>query len=118
MVHACTQMKYAQQFLDELNISLGEVPYLNIDNTSAMAMITSNVKSRVKHLDRKKYWVREYIANKNVIIRYVDTKDNIADLFTRYVANNVLERLRPAVMGRSEPPRSTKQKENINQEEK
>ena len=111
MVHACKQIKYVQQFLDELHIVLGEVPILNIDNTSAMEMVRSNVKSRVKHLDRKTYWIREFIANKNAIIKHVETKYNLADLFTKYVPNTVLEKLRPAIMGREDPPRKEKESE-------
>ena len=106
MVHACKQLRYVQQFLDELKIILGDVPILHIDNTSAIEMLQSNVKSRVKHLDRKKYWVREYVSYKNVTVKYVDTKDNLADIFTKYVPNTVLETLRPAVMGREDPPRT------------
>ena len=78
-----------------------------------MALLTTNIKSRVKHLDRKKYWIREFISNKNTIIRYVDTKYNLADLFTKYVPNTVLEYLRPALMGREDPPRSTNQRKQV-----
>merc|ERR1711915_262850 len=74
MVHACKQIKYVLNFLDELGIILGKVAELNIDNTSAMQMINSNIKSRVKHLDRKKYWVREFLANKNATVKHVDKK--------------------------------------------
>ena len=104
MVHACKQVKYVQQFLDELSIVLGEIPILHIDNTSAMEMVRGNLKSRVKHLDRKKYWIREFITNKNIVIKFCPTKYNIADLFTKYVANTVMETLRPAIMGREIPP--------------
>ena len=107
MVHACKQVKYVQQFLDELNIILGEIPILHIDNTSSMEMVRGNAKSRVKHLDRKKYWIRDFITNQNIVIKYVETKNNIADLFTKYVTNTVLEKLRPAIMGREEPPRTS-----------
>ena len=34
----------------------------------------------------------------------MDTKNNLADIFTKYVSNSVLESLRPAVMGREIPP--------------
>ena len=71
-----------------------------------MKMLEINVKSRVKHLDRKKYWIREYVGNKNVSVKYVDTKNNLADIFTKYVQNTVLDKLRPAIMGREDPPRS------------
>ena len=67
-------------------------------------MLQKNVKSRVKHLDRKVYWIREFVANGNVIVQHVDGKLNLADLFTKFVTNEVLVRLRPAVMGRSLPP--------------
>ena len=71
-----------------------------------MEMIKSNVKSRVKHLGRKNYWVREFLANKNATAKHVDTKNNLADIFTKYVPNTVLERLRAPIMGRENPPRS------------
>ena len=67
-------------------------------------MVNTNVKPRAKHLDRKIYWVREFIACSNVIAKHVDGKLNIADIFTKYVSNQVLEKLRPAVMGRELPP--------------
>ena len=95
---------YCQIFLDELGILLGTIPTVNIDNTSAMKMVNTNVKSRVKHLDRKTYWIRDYIACANVIVKHIDGKLNIADIFTKYVTNQVLETLRPAVMGREKPP--------------
>ena len=94
-----------KNFLDELGIILGKLTELNIDNTSAMEMIKSNVKSRVKHLDRKKYWIREFLANKNATVKHVETKNNLADIFTKYVPNTVMERLRAPIMGRENPPR-------------
>ena len=53
MTYACKQTKYPQQILDELEIILGDIPILHVDNTPAMTMVTSNIKSRVKHLVRK-----------------------------------------------------------------
>ena len=53
MTYACKHTKNSQQFLDELGIILGDIPILHVDNTSAMTMVISNKKSRVKHLGRK-----------------------------------------------------------------
>ena len=55
-------------------------------------------------MDRKLYWIREFVANDNVTVKHVDGRLNLADLFTKYVTREVLERLRPAVMGRELPP--------------
>ena len=44
------------------------------------------------------------MTNKNVIIKYVDTKISMADIFAKYVPHTVLEKLRPSVMGRGDLP--------------
>ena len=77
-----------------------------------MSMVIENVKSRVKHLDRKKYLIREMVHNLNLTIHHVDTKFNIADIFTKYVPQTVLNVLRPAIMGRAPPPLKLKDKES------
>ena len=92
------------EFFDELGIKLEKVPTLYVDNTSAIRMIVSNIKSRVKHLDRKQYWVRHYIKEDRINVKHKDGKINLADLFTKFVSAQTLKRLRPAVMGRVYPP--------------
>ena len=57
-------------------------------------------------MDKKKFWIREFLANKNATVQHVETKNNLADIFTKYVPNTVLERLRSPIMGRGDPPRS------------
>ena len=104
MTRAGKEIKYITQFLDELGIVLEKVPVLYVDNTSAMSMVTENVKSRVKHLDRKKYLIREMVHNLNLTVHHVETKFNIADIFTKYVPQTVLSVLKPAIMGRERPP--------------
>ena len=98
------------QFLDELGIILYKIPVLYVDNTSAMTMVIENVKSRVKHLGRKKYLIREMVHNLNLTIHHVEMKFNIADIFTKYVPQAVLTILRPAIMGREPPPLKLKDK--------
>ena len=112
MTRACKEIKYITQFLDEVGIVLNKIPVPYVDNTSAMSMVIENVKSRVKHLDRKKYLIREMVHNLNLTIHHVDTKFNIADIFTKYVPQTVLNVLRPAIMGRAPPPLKLKDKES------
>ncbi|KNZ79968.1 Copia protein [Termitomyces sp. J132] len=37
----------------------------------------------IKHVDIKYHFLREHIALKEIIIRYVNTKNNVADIFTK-----------------------------------
>ena len=92
MAQACKEIKYVEEVLDEMNIILNKIPTLYIDNTAAMSMLTTNIKSRVKHLDRKVYWAREFIQMDNVIVKHIDGKLSLADIFTKYVSNDVLMR--------------------------
>ena len=89
-----------------MGIVLKNVPTLYVDNTSAIRMIISSIKSRVKHLGRKQYWIRHYIKDDRITVKHKDGKINLADLFTKFVNAQTLKRLRPAVMGRK-PPTTT-----------
>ena len=104
LAQACKEILYMTEFFDELGIVLKNVPTLYVDNTSAIRMIISNIKSRVKHLDRKQYWIRHYIKDDRITVKHKDGKINLADLFTKFVNAQTLKRLRPAVMGRKPPP--------------
>ena len=104
LAQACKEILYMTEFFDELGIKLKSVPALFVDNTSAVRMIVPNTKSRVKHLDRKQYWIRHYIKEDRITVMHKDGKINLADFFTKFVDAKTSKRLRPAVMGRSYPP--------------
>ena len=114
MTQACKEIKYVEEVLDEMNIILNKVPILYIDNTAAIAMLTQNIKSRVKHLDRKVYWTRDFVQMENVSVRHIDGRLNLADIFTKFVSNEVLRRLKPSVMGKSKPPTEVTSKKEVN----
>ena len=104
LAQACKEILYMTEFFDEIGIKLQNVPTLLVDNIAAISMIVSNIKSRVKHLDRKQYWIRHYIKEDRITVKHKDGKINLADLFTKFVDAKTLKRLRPAVMGSSYPP--------------
>ena len=55
-------------------------------------MLPTNIKSRVTHLGRKVYWSREFIEMGDVVVKHIDRRLNLADIFTKYVPNDVLMR--------------------------
>ena len=104
MVFAAKEVMFLQQFLLELGIVLKTPPVILVDSTVALAMIKTNTKGRVKHLDRKDHMIKDYIKKNVFSVEKVLGKVNLADLFTKYVDVTTLERLRPPVMGREPPP--------------
>ena len=124
MVQACKEIAYMFQVLEEMGIVLNQIPILHIDNTAAIKMVIENVKGRVKHLDRKVYWIRDYVGNRNLVVHHIDGRLNLADIFTKYVSHEVLNSLRSAIMGRTPAPtadslpknKPSKTQKNVNEE--
>ena len=55
-------------------------------------------KSKLKHIDCRQHWLR-VLRDKNILIPvHVDTKGNIADLFTKILERAVFELLRDRIM--------------------
>ncbi|KNZ78120.1 Copia protein [Termitomyces sp. J132] len=49
---------------------------------------------RVKHVDIKYHFLRERVASREITVRYINTKDNVADIFTKALAAPQFVRLR------------------------
>ena len=47
-----------------------------------------------KYIDVKYHWIRDVYEQKKVIIDYVKSEDNMADLFTKRLPHNTLSKLR------------------------
>ena len=57
---------------------------LNVDNQGAMALATNPVfHQRSKHIDIRYHYIRLEVENKNVILIYVPSEENVADIFTK-----------------------------------
>ena len=104
LVFASKEVMYLRQFLLELGIVLKSPPLILVDSTVALAMLKTNTKGRVKHLDRKDHMIKDYLKKEVFTVEKVLGRVNLADLFTKYVDVSTLSNLRPAVMGRVPPP--------------
>ena len=55
---------------------------LNVDNQGAMALATNPVfHQRSKHIDIRYHYIRLEVENKNVILIYVPSEENVTDIF-------------------------------------
>ena len=74
---------------------------LQMDNKAAEAFTNNTtLKTKLKHIDVRQEWVRT-LRNKNIIKPiHVDTKDSLADLFTKILPKNDFIRMRNKMMYR------------------
>ena len=79
----CAQILWMKQQLEDYSIFLNDIP-LMCDNTSAINLTKNPVMhSRTKHIEIRHHFLRDHISKGNCKIEYVDTKRQLADIFTK-----------------------------------
>ena len=69
--------------LEDYKVHLKNI-LIKCDNTSALYLIKNLIQhSRTKHIDIKHHFIRDHVTNHDVIIEFIDTKHQLADLFTK-----------------------------------
>ena len=57
--------------------------------------------SRMKHVERRHLFIRECVENMQIVVPFVSTHDNLADLFTKPLAHKKFFALRDRIMNHS-----------------
>jgi len=79
----CSQILWTKQQLLEYDLKLGCVP-IKCDNTSAISLTKNHVlHSRTKHIEIRHHFLKDHVEKKDVSFEYVDTKDQLTDIFTK-----------------------------------
>ena len=65
------------------------------DNNAAITLLEDPAfHARVKHFDVRYHFLREHVQSGNISLSYINTKDNIADIFTKPLDITIFTRLR------------------------
>jgi hypothetical protein len=92
LTNATTEVFWIQSVLGKLGIHLRRAPYLWCDNLGAMYM-TANPRfhSRTKHIEVDFYFVHEWVARRQLDVRFISSGDQVADSFTKSLPASKLE---------------------------
>jgi hypothetical protein len=83
-------------------------------NLSAAELAKNPVHhSRTKHVAKKYHMIRQLVNLRVVIIAYVRSEENIADVFTKAVGSYVIIRFQFMIMGGSDIPYSNERRFTI-----
>ena len=64
------------------------------DNTSAINISKNPVQhARTKHIEIRHHFLRDYVENKVVFMNFIDTNEQIADIFTKTLNREPFEAL-------------------------
>ncbi|CAL1371869.1 unnamed protein product [Linum trigynum] len=86
---------WLRKLLKELNMTQEESTEIFVDNKSALALAKNPVfHDRSKHIDTRYHFLRECVEQKEVALKYVKTEDQIADIFTKPLKQDVFVKMR------------------------
>ena len=90
---------YLSRFFDELGAPVSGPVEMAVDNQSAIAVsYNPEHHARVKHIDRRHFYVREAVEEGLIRVPYVATADNMADLFTKPLPARIFFPMRDRIM--------------------
>ena len=96
---AATEAVHLKSFLDELGVSDGKPVALSVDNTAARdTAYNPEHHQKVKHIERRHFYVRECVENHKITVPYVNTVNNLADFFTKALEAKDFFRMRNVIM--------------------
>ena len=86
------ELKFIVQFLQTLNIEV-ELPItVYVDNVGSVWLSNNRTTSdRKKHIDIRTSFVKEYQEDGKIIIKFVKSEDNEADIFTKNTTNVIFQ---------------------------
>lgn len=85
--------KYLFEELKDKIIDLNDpqIPILFLDNTSSISFCEQGFGKRTKYLATKYIYLHEQFLDKSYLVKYVNTKENLADIFTKNVTKDILD---------------------------
>lgn len=79
-----SQVLWMKQTLKDIQVKISDPILIWCDNSSAINISKNPIMhSRTKHIAIKYHFLREKVADKEVIVEYVPIGDQIADIFTK-----------------------------------
>ena len=79
----CTQLLWMKYTLEDYGLTFNKIPIM-CDNTSTI-MISKNpvLHSRTKHIEIRHHFIRDHVEKGDIELIHIDTKNQIADIFTK-----------------------------------
>ena len=84
LASTAAELYWIRMLLRDLGIFLSTPPLMWCDNVSALAIASNPVfHARTKHIEVDYHFVREKVLRKDLMVKFISSNDQLADLFTK-----------------------------------
>jgi histone deacetylase 1/2 len=92
LANATAELIWVEALVRELGVTLKEKPCLWCDNLGATYLSANPVfHARTKHIEIDFFFARERVASKQLDFRFISSKDQISDGFTKVLCSKKLD---------------------------
>uniref|UniRef100_A0A2N9J544 Reverse transcriptase Ty1/copia-type domain-containing protein n=1 Tax=Fagus sylvatica TaxID=28930 RepID=A0A2N9J544_FAGSY len=89
LAFASAELCWIRTLLKDLGIYIHDPPILWCDNVSALAIASNPVfHARTKHIEVDFHFVRKRVLRKDLVVKFVSTVDQLADIFTKSLSTH------------------------------
>jgi len=99
--YAAQEAIYLRRLMGSLGFAQGEPTIIHEDNMGCIGMSENPIlHQRSKHIDIRYHFLREAVSNGQVLLTFIPTAEQIADLLTKALPKARTQMLRDQVVGR------------------
>lgn len=94
----CKEAIWLRKLLEDMEIIQASPTVIYEDNQSCLSIIKEEkLSNRTKHIDTKRYFVKNNVDKNYVICKYCPTENMVADMMTKPLNAQILEKFRTAI---------------------
>ena len=90
LVEVTKEILFFRHLLTQLQYNIIYPITINVDNQSAIKIAQHDIfRDRTKHLDIQHHFLHNLINDKIIILTWVESKDQLADIFTKPLSSDI-----------------------------
>lgn len=93
IAYSTAELRWFCNLLRELRVKLSAPPMILSDSKSALFMLNNPVvRPGTRHMELGYHYVCEFIAGKELSVKYIPSEQQIADIFTKALSTDLFRR--------------------------